>query len=80
MGMHMHMSMCMRLPAPLTRSSRVASDAPRDPSDVHLRVLETAGLVSSVRRAGRIIYSLQTSAARAPAARAALRQPLPEEA
>jgi ArsR family transcriptional regulator, arsenate/arsenite/antimonite-responsive transcriptional repressor len=27
----------------------------------HLRVLETAGLVSSVRRGGRIIYSLQTS-------------------
>lgn len=27
----------------------------------HLRVLETAGLVSSVRLGGRIIYSLQTS-------------------
>lgn len=27
----------------------------------HLRVLETAGLVSSTRRGGNIIYSLQTS-------------------
>jgi len=27
----------------------------------HLRVLETAGLVSSARRGGNIIYSLQTS-------------------
>lgn len=27
----------------------------------HLRVLEEAGLVSSVRRGGKIIYSLQTS-------------------
>lgn len=27
----------------------------------HLKVLETAGLVSSVRRGGKVIYSLQTS-------------------